>query len=280
MLELHEKLAREFCRVVRREIPQHMSEISERNRQYRKDFPGKHVCATHDFCDANELMNEAWETVVDRGMIPCRREDAELWGNAWDTASNAGFWANSIFHRLLGLAQCCGQDPVYHPWMGNPYPEPKYAHLPRAHGPSYYCAACGKYQGIIGGDQLTAAGYWNEQFTGEHTQPDINLPGWSWAKRLDFYYRGCGYSECKVYKHVIYKISEDGKELSLMNPCSGEVSTLGGIPKSRPCCFNASGREYWDGEHKAHYLTITTYNGKWYYIAEELINNATNTEID
>lgn len=64
-----------------------MSQIRSRNAS--QAYAGS-VCATHDFADANEIMAEAFETVMGRSLLAEDREpdeaDVLLWGSAWDHA--------------------------------------------------------------------------------------------------------------------------------------------------------------------------------------------------
>lgn len=47
--------------------------------------PNPHVCHSHDFCDANEVMAEAFEDWTGSEPRPDSDEDTSLWNNAWDT---------------------------------------------------------------------------------------------------------------------------------------------------------------------------------------------------
>ncbi|MEE8608977.1 MAG: hypothetical protein V3S55_15340 [Nitrospiraceae bacterium] len=61
------------------------------------------VCATHDFCDANMAMAEAWQTVYECSedeateMVDTE-EGARIWSAAWGSAKAHGFskeWADA-----------------------------------------------------------------------------------------------------------------------------------------------------------------------------------------
>ncbi len=80
------RLAREFYLTVVRSLTRgELRQVRRRNLAY-----GPGVCATHDFCDANELMDCAFYHVV--GHSICEGDDgladpdAVLWGAAWDLA--------------------------------------------------------------------------------------------------------------------------------------------------------------------------------------------------
>lgn len=84
---LPQMLADEFTQRVRDFLPpEQMQEIVKRNLSNNPS-----VCATHDFCDANELMAQAFVQVMGRESNPSSSVDAELWGAAWALAKNAGF---------------------------------------------------------------------------------------------------------------------------------------------------------------------------------------------
>lgn len=52
-------------------------------------------CASHDFCDANVYMDEAFTTVVGRqphlAIVQDTPSDSELWSSAWNLAKAMGF---------------------------------------------------------------------------------------------------------------------------------------------------------------------------------------------
>ncbi len=79
------RLAREFHRLVRKTLPQHLEAIDEENRT------SEHTCATHDYLDANMVMDEAFTTVLGRDMDAGSEDDAALWNAAWDLAIRHGF---------------------------------------------------------------------------------------------------------------------------------------------------------------------------------------------
>jgi hypothetical protein len=57
-------------------------EMRKANRQY----VDTDVCASHDYCDANVYMGEAFEMTVGREPDPASRHDADLWSRAWKLA--------------------------------------------------------------------------------------------------------------------------------------------------------------------------------------------------
>jgi len=62
--------------------------VRERNASPR--YAGS-ICATHDFCDANQVMADAFAQTMGRDLImgddePGQQDDFRLWGKAWDHA--------------------------------------------------------------------------------------------------------------------------------------------------------------------------------------------------
>ncbi len=49
------------------------------------------TCATHNFCDANVYMAEAFEATVGREPDTSEQGDVAMWNSAWDMALRAGF---------------------------------------------------------------------------------------------------------------------------------------------------------------------------------------------
>jgi hypothetical protein len=50
------------------------------------DEPDPGVCHSHDYCDANVIMDEAFVVVFGRSSRACSDRDAALWTRAWDLA--------------------------------------------------------------------------------------------------------------------------------------------------------------------------------------------------
>ena len=88
---LARRLGDRFAEIVREDFTaEQVAEIRRRNAtpQYAGD-----VCATHDFCDANEIMAEAFAEVVGRPLAlgddePNQQADFALWGAAWGYAKD------------------------------------------------------------------------------------------------------------------------------------------------------------------------------------------------
>lgn len=93
MLELRDALAQAlagaFSAVVRRELAPHLAEIRRENAKRAKQGDSG-SCATHDYCDANELMVEAWR-VVFAAEPEIDGAEMDVMNAAWDLAKARGF---------------------------------------------------------------------------------------------------------------------------------------------------------------------------------------------
>ena len=85
-------IAAEFCAILERDLtPEQMADVRKRN------DPDASWCPTHDHCDANMLMAEAWATVTgydfldDNGDTDEAQRRAGIWNEAWDAARQSGF---------------------------------------------------------------------------------------------------------------------------------------------------------------------------------------------
>lgn len=69
--------------------------IDIKNRNYRRE--GSRICATHDICDANMVMDSAMRDVLGHSYIdydeptPERDHLMRIWNDAWTLASQVGF---------------------------------------------------------------------------------------------------------------------------------------------------------------------------------------------
>ncbi len=50
------------------------------------------ICASHDHCDANMPMADAFRAVMGRDILPEIEADSALWNRAWDIAKRCKFW--------------------------------------------------------------------------------------------------------------------------------------------------------------------------------------------
>lgn len=82
-----ERLAKQFHALVRRDLPGHLAEIDRRNAL--PDMEG--CCATHDFCDANEIMADAFKDTFGCEIDLNEDLDLRIWNGAWTIAKSRGF---------------------------------------------------------------------------------------------------------------------------------------------------------------------------------------------
>jgi hypothetical protein len=85
---LESRLASEFSRVLRSWLTVgEMEQVISRNK--RETDP--RICHSHDFCDANMAMDEAFTTITGRELDADDGSDVALWGKAWDIALKSEF---------------------------------------------------------------------------------------------------------------------------------------------------------------------------------------------
>lgn len=82
-------LARQFCLVLRDTLsPAQMAEVVRRNAAQ----PDPSICHSHDYCDANMAMAEAWGML---STVPCGADCPDavnaIWSAAWGLAKDANF---------------------------------------------------------------------------------------------------------------------------------------------------------------------------------------------
>lgn len=95
--QMSDLIAYMFAAIVQRELADDLPEIISRNKVLAEKYDGL-TCATHDFCDANMLMLDAFEHF---GLSPMGSVDGvegwrvelmhRLWGAAWGKAVAAEF---------------------------------------------------------------------------------------------------------------------------------------------------------------------------------------------
>lgn len=91
-------LARQFCEVIKSWLTdEQLNEVNRLNKT--EDYYS--ACASHNFCDANQAMIEAMESLG----LPWQYDYASLVNSAWDIARLAEFDGNRCqqeSHSLLG----------------------------------------------------------------------------------------------------------------------------------------------------------------------------------
>lgn len=82
--ELNTRLASRFAFNLQTELtPAQWDEMLRRNTL--SDYAGP-VCASHDFCDANMTMAEAFRAIMGREIDHQSDDDSATWSAAWDIA--------------------------------------------------------------------------------------------------------------------------------------------------------------------------------------------------
>ncbi len=91
-VETSEAVAKTFARIVRESFDKdQMVEVNARNATPEYES----CCATHDFCDANELMAEAFVEILGRDPEVCDEADCLVWNKAWTLAKENGFYVTN-----------------------------------------------------------------------------------------------------------------------------------------------------------------------------------------
>lgn len=67
-----------------------VKEVVKRNLEYRAD--GSKICASHDFCDANMVMLDAFRHFLGGEAFPDTDAECGIWGDAWDYACDNDFF--------------------------------------------------------------------------------------------------------------------------------------------------------------------------------------------
>ncbi|MEE8489378.1 MAG: hypothetical protein V3S43_03525 [Acidimicrobiia bacterium] len=81
---LGEEVGKRFAEIVRRDLADDLEEIVRRNLTDEYE----NCCATHDFCDANMLMDEAFKDIMGRELRV--DDDVDLFISSWAWAKARG----------------------------------------------------------------------------------------------------------------------------------------------------------------------------------------------
>jgi hypothetical protein len=90
---IHETIARQFCRELQRLIGTKKLALAARRNQLN---PNKAVCHTHDFCDANVAMDAAFKVVTGRNASLRGTLTNVVWQQAWALARAARFQPDAV----------------------------------------------------------------------------------------------------------------------------------------------------------------------------------------
>ena len=86
-----------FSELLRKELGEEkIQEVVKRNKAYCVQY-GDKTCASHDFCDANMIMNEALMSLGLKRLGPdLSKTERNLWNGAWSLAKKHEFDAEKI----------------------------------------------------------------------------------------------------------------------------------------------------------------------------------------
>lgn len=100
------EVGRRFAANVRRDLGEHLEEIVRRNFTDAYET----CCATHDFCDSNELMAEAFKDTLGREARVDDDVDTFIWNIAWSEARGSDFKEESFMAAQLGKRALTEQE--------------------------------------------------------------------------------------------------------------------------------------------------------------------------
>ena len=84
--EMVEAIARAFSRHLYEQLPgAQLREVVRRNREDPR-YQGTGACASHDFCDANMVMDQAFREVVGHSIDVNDERGVRIWNAAWEVA--------------------------------------------------------------------------------------------------------------------------------------------------------------------------------------------------
>ena len=83
------KVAKQFSVILNELIPEKLYEVNLRNKE--QSYIENGCCATHDFCDPNQAMIDAYKTIFGKEPSTQSQKDNTIINNAWTIASTAQF---------------------------------------------------------------------------------------------------------------------------------------------------------------------------------------------
>jgi hypothetical protein len=84
-----ELLANGFSEIINDWIPDKMYEINLRNKE--PQYKTRNWCATHDFCDPNQAMIDAFKKLYNKELSTTNKKHLELINHAWNLAKTNDF---------------------------------------------------------------------------------------------------------------------------------------------------------------------------------------------
>lgn len=95
------ELAKAFSEIVEREFTEKELAAVNAENSLRNDD----TCATHDYCDANMLMDEAYKKVFGEEVDVQSEEAVDRWNSAWNLAKELRFNSSEIANFLIPAYQ-------------------------------------------------------------------------------------------------------------------------------------------------------------------------------
>lgn len=88
-----------FVETLREWLSPKAFEIMQIRNTYEDD---KGICHSHDFCDANMAMAEAFEMIVEREPDVADEQDVIIWNAAWEHARSKGLLLDDAGRAAIG----------------------------------------------------------------------------------------------------------------------------------------------------------------------------------
>jgi len=102
-LEAVDRLARTFAATVRRDVGDEWPAMLSAHRASPDRLTGR-TCVTHDYCDPNQSMLDAWAELF--GSAPDLNADGTVIDAAWNAAKAADFYAGSVTAVTVPPMRC------------------------------------------------------------------------------------------------------------------------------------------------------------------------------
>ena len=88
MNQINNDLGKEFCKILREWLGDQINEV---NRLNKLEGYSSDICHSHDFCDPNQAMIDAFKTVINREIDFNSESDIELINDTWDACKQSNF---------------------------------------------------------------------------------------------------------------------------------------------------------------------------------------------
>lgn len=91
-ITIHEKIG--LAQIFGEKLQEALDDEQLRAAIARNNAEGPHseVCHSHDFCDANMVMDAAWREMFGQELDPTNQAECDIWNDAWAIAKAANFF--------------------------------------------------------------------------------------------------------------------------------------------------------------------------------------------